>query len=164
MTIEQSDALLLETRRRWRIPNELRPERPKVALQAAMALAKEICPDAIFRSITNTYNCVGMVVAARRVWVDPEHAVKILTDDGYRKLSGPEEVEYGDVVIYHNARGQPVHIGIVLRKNLAIAGDKKDLLTILSKWGGDGEYIHEVSKVPGYLGHPAEYWTDRRSA
>ena len=29
--------------------------------------------------------------------------------------------------------------------------------------GGDGEYLHEMSKVPGYLGRPAEYWTDRRS-
>ncbi len=129
-----------------------------------MALAKEICPDAIFRSITNTYNCVGMVVAARRVWVDPHDAVKILTDDGYKKLAGPVQAECGDVVIYHNAHGQPVHMGIVLRKNLAATGDNKDLLTVISKWGGDGEYIHEASKVPGYLGQPAEYWTDRRSA
>jgi hypothetical protein len=160
--IQQADALLLQTRCKWSIPNELRPERPRAALQAAIDLAKDICPDAIFRSITNTYNCMGMIVASRRVWVDPEHAVKILTDDGYRRLSGPHEAERGDVVLYHNDKGEPVHIGIVMGKNLVLPGEQKDPLTVLSKWGGDGEYIHELSDVPGYLGHPAQYWTDRR--
>jgi hypothetical protein len=133
-----------------------------LALQAAIELAKEICPDAIFRSITNLYNCMGLVVASRRVWVDPEHAIKILTDDGYRELGGPDEADCGDIVIYHNDQAEPIHIAIVAWKNLLLAGEQRDPLTVLSKWGGDGEYFHEVSKVPGYLGQPAQYWTDRR--
>jgi len=50
-----------------------------------------------------------------------------------------------------------------LRKNLLLAGGQEDLLTVLSKWGADGEYIHGASRVPAYLGTPAEYWTDRRT-
>lgn len=156
------NSLLLETRQRWRIPNQLRPERPKVALQAAIDLAKEICPDAVFRSITNVYNCMGAVVACRRVWVDPEHAVKILKDDGYRKLGGPDEAERGDVVIYEDDQ-EPVHIGIVFAKRLVVPGENGDSLIVLSKWGGDGEYFHDLTKVPGYLGRPTQYWTDRRT-
>lgn len=163
MSPEESNKLLLQTRKKWDIPNELRPERPREALQAAIELAKEICPEAILRSITNAYNCMGLVVAARRVWVDPEHVVKILTDDGCTRLAGPETADRGDVVVYHNDRAEPVHVAIVLWKNLFVPGDPKDLLTVLSKWGGDGEYIHEASKVPGYLGRPGEYWTDRRT-
>ncbi|MCI0459536.1 MAG: hypothetical protein L0Z62_21515 [Gemmataceae bacterium] len=163
MPIQLSDSLRLQTRAKWDIPNELRLERPRVSLQAAVELAKQICPEAIFRSITNTYNCVGLVVAARRVWVDPEHLVRILTDDGYRRLRGAEEADRGDVVIYHDDHGEACHVGIVMWRNLIVPGETKDPLTILSKWGGDGEYIHEMSRVPGYLGQPAEYWTDRRT-
>ena len=161
--IQRAESLLLQTRCKWDIPNEIRMERPKVALQAAVDLAKEICPDASFRSITNTYNCMGLVVATRRVWVDPEHVVKLLTDDGYRKRGRAEDADKGDVVVYHNEKGEPIHVGIAMWKNFAIAGENRDLLTVLSKWGGDGEYFHEASQVPEYLGQPAEYWTDRRT-
>jgi hypothetical protein len=161
--IQPSDSLLLQTQAKWQIPNELRKERPRASLQAAVELAKSLCPDAIFRSITNTYNCVGLVVATRRVWVDPERVVRILTDDGYKQLRRAEEADRGDVVIYHDDKGEACHVGIVVNKNLVVPGRNNDLLTVLSKWGGDGEYIHEMSKVPGYLGRPAEYWTDRRS-
>jgi len=163
VAIQRSNALLLQTRARWDIPNEIRLERPRVALQAAIDIAREICPDAVFRSITGTYNCVGMVVATRRVWVDPEHIVRILTDDGYKKLERAEDAERGDVVIYHDDQGHACHVGLVMSKNIVVPGENGDVLTVLSKWGADGEYVHEMSKVPGYLGHPAEYWTDRRS-
>ncbi|MGH7173459.1 MAG: DUF7689 domain-containing protein [Gemmataceae bacterium] len=161
--LQRSDSLLLQTRAKWRIPNELRPERHPAALKAAVELAHALVPDAILRSITATYNCVGMVVACRRTWVDPADLVRVLREDGYRKLKGPEESDVGDVVIYHDDNGEPCHVGLVLRKNLLLAGGQEDLLTVLSKWGADGEYIHGASRVPVFLGTPAEYWTDRRT-
>jgi hypothetical protein len=161
--LQRSDSLLLQTRAKWQIPNELRPEQHPAALKAAIELARGIVPEAILRSITATYNCVGMVVANRRTWVDPADLVRVLRDDGYRKLNGPEEGDVGDVVIYHDDNGIPCHVGLVVRKNLLLAGGQEELLTVLSKWGADGEYIHGASRVPIYLGTPAEYWTDRRT-
>jgi hypothetical protein len=161
--LQRSDSLLLQTRARWQIPNELRPERNPAALRAAVEIVRGIAPDAILRSITATYNCVGMVVAARRTWVDPEHLVRILAEDGYRKLNGPNEAGLGDVVIYHDPQGAACHVGFVVRKKLLLSGGQEDPLTVLSKWGADGEYIHGASKVPLWLGTPAEYWSDRRN-
>ena len=161
--IEHTDSLLLQTRAKWSIPNELRMERPVIALRAAVDLIRELFPEARLRSITGTYNCVGLVVASRRTWVDPEHLVKVLEDDGYRQLQRPEDAEAGDVVVYHDPDGEPCHVGIVVAKNLAVAGESRDLLTVLSKWGADGEYMHGLTKLPLLLGQPAQYWTDRRS-
>lgn len=160
--IERVDSLLLQTRAKWAIPNSIRLERPAVALRAAVDLIRELFPEARLRSITATYNCVGLVVASRGTWVDPEHLAKILTDDGYRQLPRPEDAEAGDVVVYHDADGEPCHVAIVVTKNLAVAGENRDLLTVLSKWGADGEYLHDLTKLPLLLGRPAQYWTDRR--
>ncbi len=160
--IERTDSLLLQTRAKWSIPNETRMERPAVALKAAVDLMEELFPEARLRSITSTYNCVGLVVASRRTWVDPEHLLKILRDDGHRQMQRPEEVEAGDVVIYHDPDGEPCHVAIVVTKNLAVAGENRDLLLVLSKWGADGEYVHDLRKLPSLLGQPAQYWTDRR--
>ncbi len=162
MLAQRNDFLLLQTRAKWQIPNELRLERPKASLQAAIEVVKGIAPDAVFRSISFTYNCIGMVVASRRVWVDPGHLVRILNQDGYRRLPGVNDADRGDVVVYHDVDGEACHAGIVVARNLAIPGDETDPLTVLSKWGGDGEYIHQLSKVPSLLGRPSEYWTDRR--
>jgi hypothetical protein len=145
------------------IPNELRMERPVAALRAAVDLIRELFPEAKLRSITGTYNCAGLVIASRRTWVDPEHLVKILQDDGYRQLRGPEDAEAGDVVVYHDSDGEPCHVGIVMTKNLIVAGESRDLLTVLSKWGADEEYVHDLTKLPLLLGRPVQYWTDRRT-
>lgn len=139
------------------------PNGNPAALRAAIELVRGIVPDAILRSITATYNCVGMVVASRRTWVDPGDLVRVLRDDGCRKLNGPEEADVGDVVIYHDGSGAPCHAGLVVRKNLLVPGGGEELLTVVSKWGADGEYIHGASRIPVYLGAPTEYWTDRRT-
>jgi hypothetical protein len=134
-----------------------------VALQAAIDLARELYPDAVLRSISGVYNCGGMVVACRRVSVDPADAVSALRADGYRELHGPHEVELGDVVVYHDDNNNPVHLGVVMSKpTLQVAGGAAPPIEVLSKWGADGEYLHEMRYVPVYLGHPAQFWTDRR--
>jgi hypothetical protein len=66
-------------------------------------------------------------------------------------------------LLHHDPDGQPCHVGMVVMKNLAIAGESRDLLTVLSKWGADGEYVQEFTKLPSLLGQPAPYGTDRRS-
>lgn len=159
---QQEAPLLLETRARWQIPNETRPERPAVALAESIRILGEAFPDARLRSITAVYNCVGLVVASRRTWADPEHLIRVLREDGYRRLGGAAEAEPGDVVAYHDPDGEVCHVGIVVQKNLALPGTPTDSLKVLSKWGADGEYVHDLSRVPYLLGIPAEFWTDRR--
>lgn len=154
--------LALETRSRWPIPNEPRLERPKVALDASIDLFRSLFPEAAPRSITATYNCIGLIVAGRRTWVDPEHLLRILKEDGYRRLPSAAEAEPGDVVVYHDSQGEVCHAGIVTGKNLLLPGDSRDVLKVLSKWGADGEYVHDASRVPQLLGMPTEFWTDRR--
>jgi hypothetical protein len=132
-------------------------------MRAAVDLVRELYPEAQLRSITATYNCVGLIVACRRVWVNPEHLVKILKDDGYRLLQRAEDTESGDVVVYHDPEDEPCLVAFVVAKNLAVAGENRDLLTVLSKWGADGEYLHEATKLPLLLRRPAQAWTDRRS-
>jgi hypothetical protein len=154
--------LALETRARKPIPNEVRLERPKAALDASAALFRGLFPDAVLRSLTATYNCVGMIVASRRTWVDPEDLIRVLQEDGYRKLAGAVEAEAGDVVVYQDLQGEVCHAGLVVWKNVLVAGQQGDLLTVLSKWGADGEYIHGMTRLPTLLGTPSQFWTDRR--
>lgn len=155
--------LALETRARRPIPNEVRKERPRVALDAAVAHWRTLRPNALLRSISNTYNCVGLVVACRRVWAWPEDLVRVLIEDGYRRLAGEVEVEFGDIVVYEDDDGEVTHVGIVIGKNVLTPGSSRDVLRVLSKWGGDGEYLHDLSHVPQVYGRVAAFWTDRRN-
>jgi cell wall-associated NlpC family hydrolase len=75
---------------------------------------------------------------------------------------GVQESEIGDVVVYRDGSGEVCHVGIVARKNLLIPGSQEDPLAVLSKWGADGEYLHNMTDVPELLGRPAEFWTDRK--
>jgi hypothetical protein len=155
-------SLALETRKAWAIPNEMRPESDPVFLQASVDLWKRAKPDIRLRSITSVYNCIGMVVASRRTWVDLEHLLRILKDDGCQKLPGEAEAQFGDVVVYRY-HGDVCHAGIVVGRNLYNPEKPKDALIVLSKWGKEGEYEHDASDVPIFCGIPSEYWTDRSS-
>jgi hypothetical protein len=161
--VSHEPSLALETRSRRSIPNEPRKERAKLSLQSAVDILKQGHPNALLRSITATYNCVGLVVASRRTWVDPAYLLAILVQDGYRRLRGPEEAEVGDVVVYRDDSGEVSHVGLVSRKKIIDPRNGTDYLQVLSKWGADGEYFHDVSDVPYLLGRPTEYWTDRKS-
>jgi hypothetical protein len=154
--------LALETRARKPVHNEIRLERPKAALDASVALFGSLFPNARLRSLTAVYNCIGMIVANRRVWVDPEDLIRVLREDGYRRLASAAEAEPGDVVAYHDRHGEVCHAGIVVARRVLVPGDDRDLLIVLSKWGADGEYVHASLELPGYLGAPEEFWTDRR--
>lgn len=107
---------------------------------------------------------MGLVFASRRTWIDPEYLYQILADDEYRQLAGVVEAQPGDVVVYRDTDGLPSHVGIVWERNLIIPGQQADPLKVLSQWGADGEYLHDLSDVPDLLGVPVEFWTDRRTA
>ena len=154
--------LLLETRGKGKINNEMRAELNPVVAQASIALWSKHRPDARLRSITGTYNCVGMVVASRRTWVDPEDLLRILREDGYRPLASEADTRFGDIVVYRDQKGDVSHVGIVVRKNPYNPENPRDVLVILSKWGHEGEYEHDATHVPMVFGKPAEYWSDRK--
>lgn len=143
------------------IPNERRPERAPDALQAAVNLMRLERPDARLRSISATYNCVGLVFANRRTLVDTDDVPMILHEDGYYQVPRLDQVSAGDVVVYRNAIGEIVHVGVVLCKEPEVRTATWKV-TILSQWGANGEYIHAPDYVPQALGQPSGYWSERR--
>ena len=146
----------LSTRTGNHIPNVRRLERPPDSLRAAIGIWARERPDAILRTISNTYNCVGLVFASRRTHVDVEHLPQIYREDDYRSVDSPE---LGDVAVYR-ANGAIQHVGIVIGVEVDFATGRRSI-TVLSKWGGDGEYVHDADYVPAELGRIVEYWTDR---
>jgi hypothetical protein len=144
------------------IPNERRMERNKQSLMAALNILTKAHPKIKLRSLTATYNCLGMVFASRRTCIDTSYLHKIITEDGYRQLSGPHETELGDVVIYRDEPDYNVtHVAIIIDKMVGVATGS-NIIKVISQWGADGEYVHLVEDVPFLLGKPIEYWTDRR--
>lgn len=154
--------LPLHTRRGRQVPNKVRHEPPPARLKASVELWQRERPGAVLRSLTGTYNCIGMVIACRRACVEPEDLLWILTDDECRKLAGESDAQVGDVVVYRDDSGEVSHAGIVIEKRLLDPTQPRETLRVLSKWGDDGEYEHDASHVPPRFGKPMEYWTDRK--
>jgi hypothetical protein len=152
--------LALSTKRGRRIPNEQGIQWPAVRMNAAKLAHLAAHPKATARSLRSLYNCMGMVFASRRTWIDPEHLEMILEDDEYQRIVSEAELQLGDLVIYRGDNNQVTHVGIIsmIDNNLETAIRR---LFVLSQWGGDGEYFHEIHDVSPYLGTPAEFWTDR---
>ena len=152
--------LSLDTKKGRNIPNELSEQRPAERMNAAKEIILRNHPSISVRSLSSAYNCMGMVFANRRVWVDPENLPMILDDDEYQKIAGEEQLQPGDVVVYRNSEGEVSHVGIVaqIRVNIDQASWE---ITVLSQWSRDGEYFHKADDVNPLLGKPVEYWTDR---
>lgn len=154
-------AIPLATKLGTHITNERRRELAPDSLRASAELWASERPAARLRSISATYNCVGMVFASRRTWVDTDELEKILQEDGYHRVSGLDEIDTGDVLIYRGAKGEIGHIGVVLSSE-PVVGTASWMVTVLSKWGAEGEYIHAPDHVPHFCGRPSEYWSERR--
>jgi hypothetical protein len=155
---KEDDGLELDTKRGNHINNYQPMEEPSPRLRAFVDMHAGIGRG--LRSITATYNCVGMVFAARRTWIDSEYIRFILHEDGYRRLANESEVSAGDVVVYTDDDGDAVHVGLVWSVNRSGAGFE-DKMMILSKWGYCGEYLHGPYNVCDGLGIPSEFWSDR---
>ncbi len=144
---------------RW-IRNKRRIEWPAEKTRAAVTWDREGHPNATLRSSTAVYNCMGLVFASRRTWVFVDQLEIIIKDDGFVKLSNINEVNTGDIVLYkHN--GEVAHVGIVTHVG-SIIPSGRPVVTVLSKWGGHGEYVHSVNDVPEEFGEEKEYWTERK--
>ena len=129
-----------------------------------MAAAQDIVlthhPSAQVRSLSSVYNCMGMAFASRRTCVEPDCLEMILADDNYKPVNDEKELWPGDLVIYRDEEGKPVHVGVVNQVRLDLKNVTWEVFAI-SQWGADGEYLHRVDDVNPNLGTPTEYWTDR---
>ena len=111
------------------------------------------------RSISEyPYNCVGMVLANRRAWIDldSDEIENILTKDGFTKVLR-KDLAVGDVVLYEQDN-EFTHIGMVI----CIDKDNANNIWILSKWGFAGEMVHHLHDVPIEYGLGRHFWSERK--
>jgi len=154
------EAIELATRAGSFIPNVRRREQPPARMKAAWDLWKRK-HDIVPRSYSSSYNCMGMVFASRRTWVEPDSLDMILREDGFRKISVSEAV-LGDIVVYRDDSSGFAHVGLVLSKSADVE-HASWRVEVLSQWGADSEYFHDANDVPLLLGKPQDYWTERRT-
>ena len=158
------------TRSGWRIPQldlwdvykDPRYENPKLirirseALILDMKANRKTSPEIRILS-KSLYNCVGLIFCSRRAHVDIEHIDEILKQDGYNEIIMDECVA-GDLVLY-TLEGEPSHIGLV--SCVTLFQQRITRLSVLSKWGKDGEVEHDHNHVPVHCGIPTSYYSTR---
>jgi hypothetical protein len=154
--------LPLATRKGRQIPNE----RPKPAHRDVLLAAEQMLnrPGRTWRRSDSTYNCLGLVFGSRRTWIEPEHFAMITNDDGYRQVLAPEAVQVGDIAVWFD-HVEVLHVGLVVESKANIETATFDV-TVLSKFGRDGEYLHSAEDLPDvmkYMLPRLEYWTERES-
>lgn len=103
------------------------------------------------------YNCVGMIFACRRAWIEINEIYHIFQEDGFRKIRY-EELGAGDIVVYSSDMS-PEHVGLVT--TVVRRGGKIEVVEVLSKWGRDAEIVHPLHSVPSTLGIASEYWSEK---
>ena len=151
----------LATRKGTFIRNERRDEWSPEDLQVGIDNCRGTNPNAVLRSATHKYNCVGMVFASRRTWVEPDYVMQFLEEDEYELLPNLfERAELGDVVVYKKA-GKIEHVGIIIER-IDHPANATSSFKILSKWGPWAEFIHDPEDVLPSFGKPVEVWTDRK--
>jgi hypothetical protein len=159
---DEQNPIPLATKQGWPIPNTQFPEYEPFRAKAWLEMYPQYAKIADLRSISRTYNCIGMVFGNRRTHIEVDHVPHILRDDGYRLIQ-EAEVMAGDLVIYRlKSNREVVHIGLILAQQTMANGEI--VWRILSKWGAfGGEYIHTIYNVPQeYLnGTMIEYWSER---
>lgn len=113
----------------------------------------------VVRSVSeHPYNCVGLVFANRRAWIDITRLLWILRHDGYSLVADSSRLMVGDIALYAYG-GDPKHVGLVTqvkRSHGAVLN-----VRVLSKWGYGGEVEHDVHDVPDLCGRLDSYWSER---
>jgi hypothetical protein len=147
----------LQTRSGRNIPNEQRmPLLGPNSMRMEEQACKDMVPGIVTQSLCNLYNCAGMVFANRRTTVDDlAFLYTILSDDHYRQIAQNETVP-GDVVIYRGNDDEITHVGLIHWPDLTNA-----TFIVRSQWGNNGEYLHDLDRVPWVYGRAAEFWTER---
>jgi hypothetical protein len=157
---EDNRSIALATSKGRRIPNWQRAEHAPEQLKEAVRIATENHPGRQLRSLTATYNCIGMAFANRRSCVEPEQMPLILRDDEYSEVTRSADVFPGDVVVYEND-GEVSHVAVVVSNDPRVS-DGTSIIRVISQWGADGEYLHEYHDVPVLLGKPVRFYSERR--
>ena len=150
--IPQPDPLMLEKDRESEDLVRIR------TAEAIAAVARNSQSAMKIRSVSSyLYDCVGLVFAHRRAWINIQHLSKILKEDGYRQVK-LDQLQPGDVVVYSRESSYE-HVGVVTCVHPSLGNIPN--IRVLSKWGKDGEVEHGLTDVPYYLGEPTEYWSER---
>jgi hypothetical protein len=155
--------LPLFTSRRQSILNEQLDEFSPAQLKAAVQQWEQFAlkNGAVLRSIRAAYNCMSLVFANRRTWVFVGELEKIFRDDGYVRLADSSGLKVGDLVVYRKEK-EFRHVGIVVDIKRPIDLADEEIITVNSKWGADGEYVHPIGGVPEIFGKEVEFWTERK--
>lgn len=155
--------LALDTRKGRPIPNLQRLEMNPSQARSVVRTIKKQCPNAIMRSITQVYNCLGMAFASRRTCIEVDSIALILNDDDYKMVKHRKDVQQGDLVTYWDARtGEFKHVGVILGEKPLIEGNKKTVTWAISQFGASGEWIHPIKEVPEGCNGTIRVYTDRR--
>jgi hypothetical protein len=158
---DDPNSIPLGTRESRHIPNQKRNEWAPDDLKEAVSACMADFPMIQVRSVTAVYNCVGMVFASRRTWVDTDFVRQLLTEDGYALVQNRHTSMVGDVVIYENDEHVIKHVGIIIQKSEDLTGGHVTF-KILSKWGPWAEFIHDEGHIYDAWGKFSEVWTDRK--
>ncbi len=145
----------------WKIPAVfLEKQRTQAEMEIKTHEFKKWRPQVTVRSTAiYPYNCVGMIFASRRAWIEIDYIYRILREDGYREIS-KGDVMTGDVIVY-TLNGDPVHVGLVSQVSRPHPSSSALDIFVLSKWGLEAEMFHYFDDVPFYLGIPSRYYTER---
>ena len=165
---EQQEPKPVFARSGWEIPQpsrrELEAERQPAAIVRlrSVALIDEMTRGSRrqvkIRSLPlHRYNCVGLVFANRRAWIEIAHIYDILREDGYRRIP-LDQVDVGDVVVY-NLADNPMHVGMVTQVQNSLASIPN--IRVLSKWGSLAEVEHYVADVPQLCVRPSQYFSEK---
>src|SRR6476619_3349116 len=92
------NSLDLTTCERTRIDNVRRMEAPPDRRNAIYKHLRETHPNAEIRSVSQCYNCMGMVFASRRTAIDIDQIQLILDEDKFSKLAKIDDAKVGDIV------------------------------------------------------------------
>lgn len=159
-TPEDRCSIKLSTKKGNWIENQRKLQVLPERMRAAEKLWKASCRGIITRSLSSTYNCVGMVFGTRRTCIDPDQLSLIFRDDEYIKILRHEAM-IGDIVAYKNdPKGEIRHVAVIVNI-LDSAMVSLPPITVLSQWGFDGEYVHLEQNVPAIYGNIREYHTER---
>lgn len=154
-------SIALSTSKNRGIPNQRMPERSPQSMYAAKQLHAKGSRQ--LRSLRSTYNCVGMVFANRRTFIEPEQIPMILQDDEYTEVVRTDDLMPGDVVLYKDPRTDDVkHVGLVLAAEVMFETKR---IRVLSQFGRDGEYVHDLDDVPDFYGKMVvKFYSESRRA
>ncbi len=111
------------------------------------------------------YNCAGLVWAARRTGISQtQDWLRILKDDGYRRLSTRDRLFADDLVLYRDVDDNTyLHVARIVRLISGVSSSSPPIPIVLSKWGHDlGERFHKAFDY-GMTEYTVdvEFWTDR---